>query len=479
MYTKTMLKRILIAGFLLASGCTMASVRVDPMAGLGAQNRQLLGLKTGIVISNNTKNFIKAFDKHATLGKRGHKGTELVRDFADNVGKSFSFVRGMTSIQEAAVAGVDLILVLDISGKAKVRLINARSEVSVSVLMMDPQQNLIDRIDITEEANTGRGFGLEDVYARYYRTALQNVAAQLASKIPGSQKLTAYAASLGGAPAAAGETRSSTAKRPTGPAIPAADLEVEAPGYRSEERPDDFAVVVGIDTYKDLPPAEFAERDAEAVRKHLVALGYPERQVVLLKGANATRTGLKKYLEEWLPRNVTPSSNVFFYYSGHGAPDARTGKAYLVPWDGDASFLKSTAYPIEQLYASLNRLKARQIVVALDACFSGAGGRSVLAEGARPLVVNVKKAAPRGRIVSFTAASANEITTTLKDHGHGIFTYYFLKGISGAAKDRTGNVTAKSLYRFLKPKVQREARLQNREQTPTVNYRTNVTIRPR
>ena len=58
-------------------------------------------------------------------------------------------------------------------------------------------------------------------------------------------------------------------------------------------------------------------------------------------------------------------------------------------------------------------------------------------------------------------------------------TYFFLKGLNGAAKNASGEVTAKSLYRYLKPRVQDEARRQNREQTPTVQYKTNVVLRSR
>ncbi|MFH1724641.1 MAG: caspase family protein [Elusimicrobiota bacterium] len=254
--------------------------------------------------------------------------------------------------------------------------------------------------------------------------------------------------------------------------------DVDTPGYHSKERPDDFAVVIGIDGYKNLPDAQFAERDAQTMRDHLIAMGYPKRHVVLLKGDAATGNGMRKYLEEWLPRNVKPTSNVFFYYSGHGAPDVESGKAYLVPWDGDASFLKSTAYPVGQLYASLNKLRAKRIVVALDACFSGAGGRSVLAKGARPLVMKVDEGISlKGGIALFTAASGTEITTTLEDEGHGIFTYYFIKGLQGAAKNAAGRITARSLYQYLKPKVQDEARLQNREQTPTAHYKSDVVLR--
>ncbi|MFH1724639.1 MAG: caspase family protein [Elusimicrobiota bacterium] len=271
---------------------------------------------------------------------------------------------------------------------------------------------------------------------------------------------------------------------PAGGPLPAAagkiHSDIDTPGYRSPERPDDFAVVIGIDGYEGLPRARFAERDAETMRGHLLAMGYPKRHVILLKGENATGNGIRKYLEEWLPRNVKPTSDVFFYYSGHGAPDTRSGKAYLVPWDGDASFLKSTAYPVEELYASLNKLRARRVVVALDACFSGAGGRSVLAKGARPLVLKVDEGVlPKGKLVLFTAASSDEITATLEDEGHGVFTYFFIKGLQGAAKNAAGQITAKSLYRYIKPKVQDEARLQNREQTPTLHTAGDIVIRRR
>ena len=242
---------------------------------------------------------------------------------------------------------------------------------------------------------------------------------------------------------------------------------VDNPGYRMKEKPDAFALVVGVEKYIGLPPADFAERDAVAVKNHLIALGYPERNVIVLSGEAATRSGLQKYLEEWLPRNVRPSSALFFYFSGHGAPDVKTGQTYLVPTDGDVKFLQSTAYPLKQVYSMLASLKAKEIIVVLDSCFSGAGGRSVLPGGARPLVTSaVAETLPGGNITLFAATAADEITTTIEDQGHGNFTYFFLRGLSGEAKDDKGVVTAAGLYEYLKPKVLDMARRQNREQTP-------------
>lgn len=236
------------------------------------------------------------------------------------------------------------------------------------------------------------------------------------------------------------------------------------------ENPKDFVLAIGIGQYSnDIPVAQFAERDAQAAKNHFLALGVPERNIKYLIGNRATKANLEAYIEDWLPRNVKEDGRVFFYFSGHGAPDPTAGQAYLLPWDGNPSFLKRTAYPLKRLYAQLNSLKAKQVIVALDSCFSGSGGRSVLAQGARPLVTQVDTmVSPGGKLTVFAASAPNEITATLPEQGHGIFTYYFLKGLGGEAKDPSGIVTLKGLYDYLKPKVQDAASRQNRDQTPSL-----------
>ena len=239
--------------------------------------------------------------------------------------------------------------------------------------------------------------------------------------------------------------------------------EVDRPTYRRPENPNDFALVIGIERYENLPAAEFAERDAAAVREHLRALGFPERNIIYLTGSKASRTGIEKYVETWLPLNLKEGSRLVVYYSGHGAPDTQDGQAYLVPWDGDSKFMKNTGYPLKRFYASLNALKASQVVVAMDACFTGEGGRSVLAKGARPLVAKVDMGPSGGdKVVVLAAAGADEITSTQSADGHGLFTYFFLKSL----ESRKGKASVQELFDDLKPRVQDEARREGRDQTP-------------
>lgn len=258
----------------------------------------------------------------------------------------------------------------------------------------------------------------------------------------------AKAVQAGGAPAPA------AARAASFPASP-------SPRYSAPERPDDLAVVIGVESYSDIASkAPYAERDADAFRAHVRALGVPERNIVLLKGAKAGKASLEKNLEAWLPRMAKPGSRVYFYFSGHGAPDVKTGQAYLVPWDGDPNFLDSTAYPVARLYKKLGELPAKQVLVAMDSCFSGAGGRSVLASGARPLVGKIDTGAAPAKITVLAASGADEISGSLDDKGHGAFTYFLLEGMNA------GKTTPKELNDYLTPRVQDEARRLNRDQTP-------------
>lgn len=240
--------------------------------------------------------------------------------------------------------------------------------------------------------------------------------------------------------------------------------DVETPAYRRGEDPTRFAVVVGVERYGGgVPPADHAARDAKTMKAHLLALGYPERNIALITDHQAGKAALEKYLEAWLPKQVGPDSTVFFYFSGHGAPDVTKGDAYLIPWDGDPKFLETTAYPVKRVYEKLNALKAKRVLVAMDACFSGVGGRSVIAKGLRPLVAKVDDgAAAAGRLSALTASASDEASGAHEEAGHGLFTYELLKALGASG----GRATLRQLHESLTPRVRDAARRDNRDQTP-------------
>lgn len=465
--------KLLAAACLLAltSACFTPPQRKDPFAGL--QNVKSGGgykeLSLALILSPNTKEAAAYLQKVQDSGNKWGMGLATVgydtaRIFGDITGmlqRQFKSVLQTDTVEDAA-GKADLAAVLDVYAKVGTHSWATTSfETKLIVLK-------IDGTELDQLAGAGKAKVPYPATTLKVQDAVNDSLAALETALTNSPNMKSFAS-------AAAKTvqlpAQATAPQAMGsPAAVGFSSDIESPRTQRPERPEDFAMVVGIEKYSnDLPDALFAERDAHSVKKHLLALGFPERNIKFLAGNRATKGNLEAYLEDWLARNVKENSRVFFYFSGHGAPEPETGQAYLIPWDGNPNFLNKTAYPVKRLYSTLNTLKAKKVIVALDSCFSGAGGRSLLAEGARPLVSKIESSLPASdKIVLFAAAAPTEITSTLKEQGHGIFTYYFLKGLDGAAKDSSGDITARGLYEYLKPKVQDAASRQNRDQTPVL-----------
>ncbi len=245
----------------------------------------------------------------------------------------------------------------------------------------------------------------------------------------------------------------------------------ELPEFRARKKKGLYAIVIGIEEYREkLPSVDFATSDARLVTKYLTqVMGYPEENVVTLLNERAAKSDFVKYFEKWLPNNVEKDGTVLIYYSGHGSPNPKSGDAYLVPFDGDPTFIHETGFSLKRLYRNLEKLPVREVIVMLDSCFSGAGGRSVLAKGARPLVVKLKNDLVMNRkTVVLSASLGNQISSTYDKKGHGLFTYFMLKGLKGEADGNSdGKVEITELFDYIKPNITRIARkLYNNEQTP-------------
>ena len=219
-----------------------------------------------------------------------------------------------------------------------------------------------------------------------------------------------------------------------------------------------------------MPKVNFAAHDADIVREYLTKrLGYAEENVVSLVNEHATKSDVEKYLEHWLPNRVESNSTVFIYYSGHGAPNAKTNEGYILPYDGDPTFLDSTGYSLRRLYETLGKLPSKEIVVMLDSCFSGTGGRSVIPKGLRPVVISVENPIlATGNTVVLTASSGIQVSSTYEAKHHGLLTYFFLKGLQGNAdQNHDGRIDLNEVFTYLKPQVEGIARREfNNDQTP-------------
>ena len=105
----------------------------------------------------------------------------------------------------------------------------------------------------------------------------------------------------------------------------------ELPLVKMKANKNAYAIVIGIENYRQkLPKADYAVADAKTMTEYLTkVMGYPEENVVTLTNEHAAKSDFEKYFEKWLFNNVEKDSSVFIYYSGHGAPNVKTGDAFL------------------------------------------------------------------------------------------------------------------------------------------------------
>ncbi len=167
--------------------------------------------------------------------------------------------------------------------------------------------------------------------------------------------------------------------------------------------------------------------------------------------------------------NGTGKSNVFVFYSGHGAPgDGDTN--YLVPTDAEASLINLNGYSLKTLYQNLSKLPAKSVTVVLEACFSGASEAGTVINNASPVYLKAKDTGIPSNITVIAAGAANQIASWEKDKSHGLFTKYFLMGMSGEAdNDKDSKVSWTELRNYLAKTVTRSAmRNYGREQTPQI-----------
>ena len=276
-----------------------------------------------------------------------------------------------------------------------------------------------------------------------------------------------------GKDAAPGQLAESTAAIFGGEELAIIDVELAPPESRTSTKDHAYAVIFGVERYRDLPQVDYATRDAEMVKKYLVkTLGYREQNIVMLLNDRVTRSQIEARLEKWLPKQINNDQNseVFVYYGGHGAPDPETHQSFLVPYDGDPAFLETTAYGLKRLYQVLKELPAKHVTVVLDSCFSGAGGRSVIAKGTRPMLITVDSPVVSSEnLTVFTAAAGNQISSAYQEKRHGLFTYFFLKGLQGEADlNKDGTIRLREFEEYVRTQVQTVARRKYVDQTPQI-----------
>jgi Caspase domain len=229
---------------------------------------------------------------------------------------------------------------------------------------------------------------------------------------------------------------------------------------------DKFAVVIGIARYSDtsggLTNLQFADRDAQDFRDFLLSPdggSFPKDNIRLLLNEDATSQNVRSALFTFLTK-AQPQDEVVLYVAGHGAPDPNDPRnLYLLTYDTKLEDMGGTAFPMWQLQDVFTRvLKAKRVVTFADTCHSyGFSGESGRAKKSNNLVNQyLSRFANDSDRAVITASDISQLSyeSDKWGGGHGVFTFFLLKGLHGEADyNKDGTVTAGELFAYIHDSV--------------------------
>lgn len=237
-----------------------------------------------------------------------------------------------------------------------------------------------------------------------------------------------------------------------------------------------YALLVGVNKYDlaEMPPLKYAVSDVEALQGKLAEYGF---NVTCLHDRTAQKPSRGNVLGE-LARIIAisqPEDLVLVHFSCHGK--ARDGQNYLLLSDTHlGESLAETALTVEKVKDTMRREgKARRLMLMLDACQSGGGGREVVdaQDHAAFLETAVQVHAGAGKPLDkslpmreaylhsegfavLAGCDSRQIAHEPDELGHGVFTHFILQALdaeSAVVDAATQLVTSDRLATFVEQGV--------------------------
>jgi hypothetical protein len=248
------------------------------------------------------------------------------------------------------------------------------------------------------------------------------------------------------------------------PAIP----RLNPANVRVQQSRDAVAIIIGIENYRRVAKADFANADAKEFYTYASrALGIKPENIKLLVDDGADLSDVLDAFQNWLPLKVNKGkTDVYVFYSGHGYPSQDGKGLYFLPFNVDSKILDRTSVKQKEIVSALQKAQAKSVTMFIDACYSGqTRNGEVLVAGIKPVSITTEEQAYPPEFTVITASAADQFSSASQDLKHGIFSFYLMKALEGDADENNdGRLTSGELQRYLSDMVGRQAMGLNRTQ---------------
>lgn len=228
-----------------------------------------------------------------------------------------------------------------------------------------------------------------------------------------------------------------------------------------------IAIIVGIKDYKDIPDTKYADKDAFTFIDYAnETLGINSSNIKYFINDSAGFLDFKT-IDKWLSTKINKNTEVFVFYSGHGANN--NGQSLLLPSDFRTDLIDDSSITKEGFLQQIADQNPKHIFAFFDACFSGLSreGETLIA-GLRNISI-VEEEVPFSNITIFNSASGAEFSSDFDEVGHGLFSYYLMKGLEGEADNNSDQqISTSELYDYIYANVSEQSINLGPQQNPSL-----------
>ena len=226
-----------------------------------------------------------------------------------------------------------------------------------------------------------------------------------------------------------------------------------------------WLLLVGVNQYQDerLPSLRYPALDCQSLGEALAGATreFAHKQARIhhdfapqLPQQSSVRANLKQ-----IAAAAKPQDTILFYFSGHGILELSSQQAVLCLADTNIDDLLDTGLPLQDVLQLLGNSAAHQQLVWLDACHSGGmslvearpqtAGELVLNPTPQLVEVLQQRAQKSKGFYALLSCDQGQQSWEFPELGHGVFTYYLMRGLHGEAADSQGLIEADGLYRYV------------------------------
>jgi len=205
-----------------------------------------------------------------------------------------------------------------------------------------------------------------------------------------------------------------------------------------------YAVVIGIANYEKMDVLDYSDDDAYRFYSFLESKNTKNDHVRFLVDENATADNIKAAIQD-VAGKAGMNDQIVIYYSGHGVDKA------IIPFESDG---KSGLLPHQEISEILQSSEAVSKTFYVDAC------------NVEEPEAGIQKNMNFDGLTVFYSSSPGENSLESNELKQGVFSYYLIDGLKGAAdEDGDNDISITELYNYVFTNVKNYTEL---EQYPSL-----------